>query len=125
MILGVFGIKYMPCTSIKGQVLVDLVAKFIESPMEEDWEEQCMDGKSIGVVSLQGPLSWRVYVNGATNQRRSRVGLVMVSLKGIIIEKSLQLGFLATNNKTLLVGMAMVQRMGGKQWRYFQIRDWL
>ena len=31
-ILGAFDIKYMPCTSIKGQVLVDLVAKFAECP---------------------------------------------------------------------------------------------
>ena len=40
----------------------------------------------------------------------------MVSPKMIIIEKSLRLGFLATNNEaeyeTLLVGMAMVQKIG-------------
>jgi len=67
-----------------------------------------MDGKSVGVVSLQGPLSWRVYVDSATNQKGSGVGLVVVSPEGIIIEKSLQLGFSATNNEALLVGMAMV-----------------
>ena len=32
-------IKYMPRTSIKGQVLADLVVEFIESPMEEDKEK--------------------------------------------------------------------------------------
>ena len=46
------------------------------------------------------------------------MGQVMISLKRIIIEKSLRLGFSATNNEakyeTLLVGMAIVQRMGGK-----------
>ena len=31
-ILGAFDIKYMPRTSIKGQVLVDLVAEFAECP---------------------------------------------------------------------------------------------
>ena len=31
-ILGAFDIKYMPCTSIKGQVLADLVAEFAECP---------------------------------------------------------------------------------------------
>ena len=30
MILGGFDIKYMPCTSIKGKVLADLVAEFAE-----------------------------------------------------------------------------------------------
>jgi len=42
----------------------------------------------------------------------------MVSPERITIEKSLRLGFSATNNeaeyKTLLVGMAMVQKMDGK-----------
>ena len=42
----------------------------------------------------------------------------MISPKRIIIEKSLRLGFSTTNNeaeyKTLLVGMTMVQKMGGK-----------
>ena len=33
MILGAFDIKYMPRTSIKGQVLADLVVKFAESPL--------------------------------------------------------------------------------------------
>ena len=32
-------IKYMPRTSIKGQVLADLVVEFIETPMEEDKEK--------------------------------------------------------------------------------------
>ena len=46
------------------------------------------------------------------------MGLVLVSPKKIIIEKSLRLGFSATNNEaeyeTLLMGMNMVQKMGGK-----------
>ena len=44
--------------------------------------------------------------------------LVLVSLEKITIEKSLRLGFTVINDeaeyKALLVGMAMVQRMGGK-----------
>ena len=38
-ILGAFDIKYMPCTSIKGQVLTDLVAEFAKSPLEEEVEK--------------------------------------------------------------------------------------
>ena len=68
--------------------------------------------KLVGVVSLQGPLSWKVYVDGATNQRGSGIGLVVVSPEGVIIEKSLRLGFSAMNNeaeyKALLTRMAMV-----------------
>ena len=46
------------------------------------------------------------------------MGLVLISPERIIIEKYLKLGFSATNNeaeyKTLLIGMTMVQKMGGK-----------
>ena len=75
-----------------------------------------MDGKSVGIISLQNPLSWRVYVDGVANQKGSRIGLVLVSPKKIIIEKLLRLDFLATNNEAdyeaLLMGIAMVQRIG-------------
>ena len=59
-----------------------------------------------------------MYVDGAANQRRSRVEIVVTSPKGIIIENSLRLGFSATNNEAeyeaLLEGMTMVQRMGAR-----------
>ena len=77
-----------------------------------------MDEKLVGMVSLQKPLSWRVYNYGVANQMGSRVGLVLVSLEKITIEKSLKLGFLATNNEAkyeaLLVGMTIVQKMSRK-----------
>ena len=88
------------------------MAEFTESTLEEKIEKQDMDGKSIGMVFLQEPLSWRVYIDGATNHIGSGVGLVLISLEMIIIEKSLRLGFLATNNEAeyeaLLVGITMI-----------------
>ena len=46
------------------------------------------------------------------------MGLVLVSLEKITIEKTLRLGFLATNNEAkyeaLLAGMTMAQKMDGK-----------
>ena len=98
-ILGAFDIKYMPRTSIMGQVLVDLVAEFAEPPVEIVAGERSMDEKPVGVVSTLGPPCWKVYVDGATNQRGFRVGLVLESLEKTIIEKSLRLGFSATNNE--------------------------
>ena len=51
------------------------------------------------------------------------MGLVLILPKKIIIEKSLRLDFSATNNKaeyeTLMMGMAMVQRMGKKSVKVF------
>ena len=95
-----------------------MVAKFAKSPLEEEVEKQGMDEKLVGMVSLQEPLSWRVYVDGAMNQRGSGVGLVLISPENITIEKSLRLGDLDTNNEVeyeaLLVGMTMIQKIGGK-----------
>ena len=122
-ILGAFDIKYMPCTSIKGQVLTDLMAEFAECPEETNMENHDMDEKSIGVISVQCPMPWEVYVDGAANQRGSGVGLVLVSPEKITIEKSLRLGFLAMNNEAeyeaLLIGMMMVQKMGGKTMKVY------
>ena len=82
-----------------------------------------MDGKSVGIISVQEPLPWKVYVDGVANHRGSEVGLVLVSPKRITIEKSLRLGFSATNNEVeyeaFLVGMIMVQKMGGKAVKVF------
>ena len=52
MILKAFDIKYMPRTSIKGQVLADLVAEFAECPEEMEEENQKLGERSIGVVSV-------------------------------------------------------------------------
>ena len=62
-------------------------------------------------------------MDGASNQKGSRVGLVLISPEKVIIEKSLRLDFPAINNEAeyeaLLIGMAMVQRMGGKSIKLF------
>ena len=51
------------------------------------------------------------------------MGLVLTSPEGITIEKSLRLGFSATNNEAeyeaLLVGMTMIQKLGGKTVEFF------
>ena len=64
-----------------------------------------------------------MYVDGASNQKGSGVGLVLISPKKVIVEKSLRLDFSATNNEgeyeALMMGMAMVHRMGGKSVKVF------
>ena len=51
-ILGAFDIKYMPRTSVNGQVLADLVAEFAKPLLEENGEWPSMDGKSVGMIFL-------------------------------------------------------------------------
>ena len=95
-----------------------MVAEFVEPQLKEMATTQSMDEKSVGTISLQELVLWKVYDDGAPNQWGFRVGLVLFSLEQITIEKSLRLGFLATNNEAkyevLLEGKSMVQRMGGK-----------
>ena len=94
------------------------MTEFAKLPLEEVAVTKSMDGKSVGTISLQTPLFWKVYVDGVANQRGSEVGIILVYPEQITIEKSLKLGFSATNNEAeyevLLEGMSMVQRMGGK-----------
>ena len=44
----------MPRTSVKGQVLADLVAEFAECPEEANVKQDNMDEKSVGIISIQG-----------------------------------------------------------------------
>ena len=117
-ILGAFDIKYMPRTSVKGQVLVDLVAEFTEPEIEELPSNGNMDERLVGMISQYCLPTWEVHVDGASNQKGSRVGLVLMSPEKVVIEKSLRLDFSAMNNEAeyeaLLEGMTMVQRMRGK-----------
>ena len=77
-----------------------------------------MDEKSVGLVTAQEPLQWKVYMDEAANQKGFGMGLVLISPEKLIVEKSLRLDFSTTNNEAeyevLLEGMFMVQRMGEK-----------
>ena len=100
-----------------------MVAEFTEPPIEELESVENMDRKMVGTISQYGLPAWEVYVDGASNQKGSGIGLVLISPEKVIVEKSLRLDFLATNNEAeyeaLLMGMAMVQRMGGKSVKVF------
>ena len=102
----------MPRTSIKGQVLANLVAEFTEPEIEELPTGGNMDENLVGTISQYCIPTWEVHVDGALNQKGSGVGLVLMSPKKVVIEKSLRLDFSAINNEAeyeaLLEGMTMV-----------------
>lgn len=54
-----------------------------------------------------------MYTDGAANRRGSGIGIVLIIPEKLVMEKSLQLSFLATNNEAeyeaLLARMAMVK----------------
>ena len=113
----------MARTSVKGQVLVDLVAEFIEPEVDELLADRNNDEKFVDTISQYCLPTWEVHVDGASNQKGSGVGLILTSFEKVIVEKSLMLDFPATNNEAeyeaLLEEMAMVQRMGGKSIKLF------
>ena len=50
-ILGAFNIKYMPRTSVKGQVFVDLVAEFTKLEVDELLTDRNKDEKLVDTIS--------------------------------------------------------------------------
>ena len=111
-VLSAYAIKYMHQTAIKGQILADFVAEFTEGAIEK--EEKAL-GIMITLDIVVFP--WEVYIDRASNRKGARIGIVLITPKKLIMEKSLQLGFLTTNNEakyeTLLAGVAMVKQLGG------------
>lgn len=95
-----FDIRYMPRNLIKGQLLEDFMAKLTLS-----------QGSSIRVCQVRVK-RWQVYVDSASNAKGSGMGIVMVSPKGLRMEKSLKLDFCASNNETkyeaFIVGLRAV-----------------
>ena len=59
---------------------------------------------------------WKVYVDSVSNARGSRIGVVLVSPEGVRLEKSLKLGFTASNNEAeyeaLIAGLRAAQKLG-------------
>ena len=94
------------------------MVEFTKPEIEELPTKENMDEKLVGTISQYCLPTWEVHIVGASNQKGSGVGLVLMSPEKVVIKKSLRLNFPATNNEaeyeTLLEGMAMVQRMGGK-----------
>ena len=60
--LGAYDVRYMPRTTIKGQVLADFVAKFIDG-VEGEGE----GAVGIMTISASDISTWEVYTDGVAN----------------------------------------------------------
>ena len=90
--MGAFDNQYKPRTSIKGQVLVDFIAEFTPKQLEV---LQIEESRTVGPQED----IWQVYVDGESNCQGTGAGIILISLEGIRVEKSLRLGFPASNNE--------------------------
>ena len=69
-----------------------------------------------------------IFRKQASNRKGAGIRIVLITPEKLIMEKSLRLGFLATNNETeyeaLLVGVAMVRQLRGEVVSCTLILDW-
>ena len=99
MELSEYGIQYKLRLSKKGQVLADFLAELPKPntrPSSEDW--------------------WTLYIDGASRQSGSGIGLQLTSLIGEKIEQVVCLGFNASNNEleyeALIAGIELALIVG-------------
>ena len=100
MELKPYDIRYEPRTTIKGQVLADFIAEFTPGP-----PTPCN--------LLEG---WVLNVDRASNNKGFRIGIILTTPKGSIIEQSFPFGFLATNNEAeyeaVIAGLKITATLG-------------
>jgi ribonuclease HI len=111
--ISALGIKYLPRTAIKGQVLADFVAEF--TPTSEQ--------KNIGETTPQEDSPectgwWKVYVDGASNAKGSGTGVVIITPDETVIEQSIHLDFKTSNNEAeyeaVLAGLKSAKTLGAR-----------
>ena len=87
--LGSFDIRYRLKSSVKGQVLANFAVEF--SPRGET-----------EIVCHVEVLSWKVFVDSASNALGAGAGIVIITLEGIKLVHSFRLGFRASNNEAIM-----------------------
>ena len=104
--MGSFNIRYRPRSLVKGQVLVDFIANFSSR-------------KGIEIVCPVKVISWKVFVDDASNTLGAEAGIVVITPERIKLEHSFRLGFKAFNNEVeyeaLLAGLRVVSDLGAKE----------
>lgn len=83
-----FDLVYVSQKVVKDQTLVDFQVDHPYYPIQTSNEDDC--------ITLT---SWQLYFNGSKTKRGSRVGIVIVSPRGIVIELSFRLEGEFTNNQ--------------------------
>ncbi|KAF8062172.1 hypothetical protein N665_1197s0002 [Sinapis alba] len=106
--LSEYGISYKSRPAIKAQVLADFIVKI--------QPDQAAD--------LDIPVkSWILYVDGASSNKGSGIGVHLQSPIGEPIEQSFRLGFAASNNEAeyeaLIAGLRLAKGVGAKRLQAF------
>uniref|UniRef100_A0A2N9G674 Uncharacterized protein n=1 Tax=Fagus sylvatica TaxID=28930 RepID=A0A2N9G674_FAGSY len=92
--ISALGVKYLPRTAIKGQVLADFVAEFAPTSEQNNLGESTPREDSPEHTGW-----WKVYVDGASNAKGSGTGVVIITPDETVIEQSIRLNFKTSNNE--------------------------
>uniref|UniRef100_A0A2N9I0I0 Uncharacterized protein n=1 Tax=Fagus sylvatica TaxID=28930 RepID=A0A2N9I0I0_FAGSY len=92
--ISALGVKYLPRTAIKGQVLADFVAEFAPTSEQNNLGESTPREDSPEHTGW-----WKVYVDGASNAKGSGTGVVIITPDETMIEQSIRLDFKTSNNE--------------------------
>ena len=97
-----FDVQYRSRTAIKGQIVADIIAEYIQ-PKDKGAEGQKL---------------WSIHTDGSSNQHSGGTGVVILTLEGDKIECMIRLDFPTTNNEAeyeaLVVGLDLAKVVGAE-----------
>ena len=120
--------SYRPCTTIKEYALVDFIIEFTYSDIvevtgtidnaEATKEVETKKSKMTATKyedSDHNAEQWTLYIDDASNENGSRVGMTLISPKGHKIHCMLRFGFQASNNdaeyEALIMGLNLAKEL--------------
>jgi hypothetical protein len=111
--ISTLDVKYLPRTAIKGQILADFVAEFTPTPKQKDLNETTFQENS-----PENSGWWKIYVDGASNAKGSRTGVVIITPDETVIKQLIRLDFKTSNNEAeyeaVLTGLNSAKTLGAK-----------
>nr|GEU89518.1 hypothetical protein [Tanacetum cinerariifolium] len=133
--LEAYGIKYAPRSAIKGQVLTDFLADKMaeDSPTQikaSGLNDTLAKGKSVEEheapkakppkkLGIEADL-WKLHTDGASNERESRAGLILIDSEGVEHSYALRLNFVNSNNdaeyEALLAEVNAIDKEATRTW---------
>ena len=123
VLLTKFDIQYVSQKSIKGSIVTDHLASLLTSK-DRLADDDFLDEEFVAMTSL---LRWCMYFDGATNQSRYGIGVLLVFHQGYFISRFVHLAFLdrhlATNNiveyEACIIGLKTTLELGIRQIEVF------
>nr|XP_023913449.1 uncharacterized protein LOC112025027 [Quercus suber] len=117
ILLAEFDLKYVARKTIKGSIMLDFCAK---NPIEEEDDKEDFPDEDILNVNLG---AWKMYFDGAVNQYRNGIRILLITLDGSHIRSIIKLNFEVTNNmveyETCIARMEALQELGVKEAEVF------